>query len=360
MTQLLVRNSILVCFGLVLGAAASAQEPGFKPLFNGRDLTGWEGNAKLWSVKDGAITGQTSATDPIKVNTFLVYTAEPVDDFELRLSYRIVGGNSGIQYRSKVMVKAQWRVGGYQADFEAGKTYSGILYDEGGVAGGRGIMAERGQKVRWTADGKKDVLGTTGKTSDELQAAIKNEDWNDYVIVAQGNHLVHQINGNVTVDVTDEDEKKRLTSGVLALQIHVGPPMTVQFKNIRIKKLASAAPRSDLDQLQGEWIAAEVVANGETVPADALAGIKLKIKGNEYFVETGEGPDQGTFKLNASTNPKSMDVSAQSGTELPAIYEVSGDTFKACYAANGAARPAEFKSTQGSDHVLAVYKRKSP
>ncbi|MBI2927547.1 MAG: DUF1080 domain-containing protein [Verrucomicrobia bacterium] len=358
MTQILVRNSILVCFGLILGAAASAQEAGFKPLFNGRDLTGWEGNAKLWSVKDGAITGQTSATDPIKVNTFLVYTAEPVDDFELRLSYRIVGGNSGIQYRSKVTDQAQWRVGGYQADFEAGKTYSGILYDEGAVAGGRGIMAERGQKVTWDKDCKKQVTGSLGK-SEDIQAKIKNEDWNDYVITAQGNHLVHQINGVTTVDVTDECESKRLTSGVLALQIHVGPPMTVQFKNIRLKKLAGAAPRSDLDQLQGDWTLAELVANGETVPADALAGVKLKIKGNEYHVERSDGQDQGTFKLNASTNPKSMDVSAESGAELPAIYDVSGDTFKACYAVNGAARPAEFKSTPGSDHVLAVYKRKS-
>ena len=218
-------------------ASAAEAEEGFKSLFNGKDLTGWDGNPKLWSVQDGCITGQTTADNPTKGNTFLIYTGGPVDDFELRLSYKIVGGNSGIQYRSKVVNQKNWVVGGYQGDFEAGKTYSGILYDEAGVAGGRGIMAGRGEKVVWTAEGKKQVTGSTGKTSEELQAGIKHEDWNEYVILAKGNHFIHKINGNVTVDVTDEDAQKQLKSGVLALQLHAGPPMMVQFKDIRIKPL---------------------------------------------------------------------------------------------------------------------------
>jgi uncharacterized protein (TIGR03067 family) len=351
--------TVCLCAAAFVQTSLPAAEEGFKPLFNGRDLTGWEGNAKLWSVKDGVITGQTSAADPIKVNTFLVYTAEEFSDFELRFSYRIVGGNSGVQYRSKVTDKVQWRVGGYQADFEAGKTYSGILYDEGGVAGGRGIMAARGEKVTWDKDCKKQVTGALGK-SEDIQAKIKHEDWNDYVIIAQGNHLVHQINGVTTVEVTDECESKRLTSGILALQLHVGPPMTLQVKNIRIKKSAGGAgARSDLDLLQGDWTPVEFVANGQALPADGLPAIKLKIKGNQYFVEANDFNDQGSFKLNEGASPKAMDVSAQSGAELPAIYEVSADTFKACYAVNGAARPKEFKSAEGSDHVLAIYKRKS-
>lgn len=349
-----------LCAATLFHGTCAAAEEGFEPLFNGRDLTGWEGNPRLWSVKDGLIVGQTTAEDPIKVNTFLVYAAGEFGDFELRLSYRIIGGNSGIQYRSQVLDRAQWRVGGYQADFEAGKSYSGILYDEAGVAGGRGIMAARGEKVTWDKDCRKQVTGSLGE-SEDLQAKIKSEDWNDYVILARGNHLVHQINGATMVEVTDECESKRLTSGVLAIQLHVGPPMMLQVKNPRIKRLGSGADgRSDLDLLQGDWTPVEFVANGQALPADGLPTIKLSVKGNRYFVEANDFQDQGSFQLNESARPKQMDVSPRSGAQLPAIYEISGDTFKACYAVDGAARPKEFKSTEGSNHVLAIYKRRRP
>ena len=217
--------------------SASAAEPGFKKMFNGHDLTGWQGNPKLWSVKDGTIIGVTGNDPDTKIghNTFLVWTNGNVDDFELRLSYRIEKGNSGIQYRSKVTEQGSFGpiVGGYQGDFEAGKTYSGILYEERG----RGILAQRGQKVV-LKEGKPqpEVVGSVGD-SEEIQAKIKHEEWNDYVIIAQGNHLQHFINGQQTVDVVDEQEAKAAKSGVLALQIHAGPPMVVQFKNVRIKAL---------------------------------------------------------------------------------------------------------------------------
>lgn len=215
---------------------------GFKSLFNGKDLTGWDGNTKLWTVEDGAITGKTGNEPDNKLthNTFLVWTNGPVDDFELRLSYKMIGGNSGIQYRSKVVEKGKFGpiVAGYQADFEAGTTYSGILYEERG----RQILAERGQKTvikRDEANPKKHKVEVTGSVGDskEIQSRIKKEDWNDYVVIAKGNHLQHFINGMQTIDVTDEHEAAAAKSGVLALQIHQGPPMTVQFKNIRIKKL---------------------------------------------------------------------------------------------------------------------------
>src|SRR5687767_1694961 len=121
---------------LTLGAAfiasAAETEIGFTSLFNGKDLAGWEGNLEIWSVKDGVITGETKAQPRLTHNTFLVYTNGEVADFELRFSYRIVKGNSGIQYRSKVLRQGAFGpvVGGYQADFEAGKTFSGILYEE--------------------------------------------------------------------------------------------------------------------------------------------------------------------------------------------------------------------------------------
>ncbi len=235
----IIRLLALVSLALLPAASplAADVEPGFVSLFNGKDLWGWQGNPDLWSVKDGTITGVTQSEPKLTHNTFLVYTNGPVDDFELRCSYRIEKGNSGIQYRSKVKSQGKFGpvVGGYQADFEAGKTYSGILYEEQG----RGILAQRGQKtVIKDEQGKHkvEVAGTLGQ-SDEIQAKIKHEDWNDYVIIAKGNHLQHFINGVPTADVTDEQEAKAAKSGVLALQIHVGPPMVVQFKNIRLKPL---------------------------------------------------------------------------------------------------------------------------
>lgn len=244
--------TLVAVSALALSISAADAEKGFKKIFNGKDLSGWTGNMALWSVKDGCITGQTppDPADPkksiLKHNTFLVYTNGNVGDFELRLSYKIVPnndtgfGNSGIQYRSKVLSHGDFGpiVGGYQADFEAGKTYSGILYEEKG----RGILAQRGQKTTVKAMGEKDkkatveVTGSLGK-SEDIQANIKKEDWNDYVVIAKGNHLQHFINGQQTVDVTDEDAVKGMKEGVLALQIHVGGPMTVQFKNVRIKEL---------------------------------------------------------------------------------------------------------------------------
>jgi uncharacterized protein (TIGR03067 family) len=342
---------------------AADVEPGFKSLFNGKDLSGWSGRPQHWTVEDGAITGRTTKENPAQGNNFLIWTNGTVGDFELRLAYKIVANNdkgfanSGIQYRSKDF--GNFVVGGYQADMEAGKTYSGILYEERMD----GILAQRGQKtVVKTVDGKTkvEVAGSVGH-SDEIQARIKENNWNDYVVIAQANHLQHFINGTQTVDVTDEREGgKAATAGILALQLHAGDPMTVQFRNILLKPLSGGAlAKSDIDLLQGEWVPVEIIANGEKMSREDLDNIRVKIKGNQYSVESNN-PNQGTFKIIESGSPKKMDVTSDDGAELPAIYEVSGDTFKACYAVNGAARPREFKSAEGSDHIFAVYKRKKP
>ena len=216
---------------LALASTAVAED---KNLFNGKDLTGWKG-LEFWSVEDGCITGRTTKEKPTKGNTFLVWQGGEVGDFEFTFKYKIVGGNSGIQYRSKVIDEKAFVVGGYQADFEAGKTYSGILYEERG----RGILAKRGEKVvvkegAAPSKPKLEVTGEVGKSA-EIQAKIKSEDWNEYRIVAQGGHLQHFINGAQTIDVTDETAigaKK----GVLALQLHAGPAMTVQFKDLVLKE----------------------------------------------------------------------------------------------------------------------------
>ena len=229
---------------LALGALAFTQtacrttadtEKGFISLFDGKTLSGWQGVADHWRVQDGALTGYTEKLNPLKNNTFLVWTNGTVDNFELRFRYRILGGNSGVQYRSTLIDPEKFIVGGYQADFEAGKTYSGILYEERG----RGILAERGQRTRVIEENGQTKVVKVGDlaASAELQANIRHEDWNDYVILADGNHLMHFINGRMTIEVTDEQSAKAAKSGILALQIHVGPPMVVQFKDVRIKKL---------------------------------------------------------------------------------------------------------------------------
>jgi len=219
-----------------LAASLHAEEV---QLFNGKDLSNWEGNPKLWSVENGTITGRTGAEGETKIkhNTFLVWKGGQVGDFELTFKYRIEKGNSGVQYRSKALAPGEFGpiISGYQADFEAGPKYSGILYEEKG----RGILALRGQKttIKPGPDGKKPVVEVTGSVgvSDEIQAGIKSEDWNDYKIVAKGNHVQHFINGKQTIDVTDEDEANAPKVGMLALQIHVGPAMVVQYKDFVLK-----------------------------------------------------------------------------------------------------------------------------
>ena len=354
--------AVLVLCGPFLAHAAETEE-GFKSVFNGKDLSGWQGNADIWSVKDGAITGVTKAEPKLTHNTFLVYTNGEVADFELRLSYRIVNGNSGIQYRSKVLRQGQFGpvVGGYQADFEAGKRYSGILYEEQG----RGILAQRGQKTVVQADGDKPKIEVTGSVgdSDAIQAAIKNEDWNDYVVIAKGNHLQHFINGKSTVDVTDEVAAKAAKSGVLALQVHTGPPMTVQFKNIRIKTLSAPAQSSD-ERADGLWEVASMEANGEALSSETYEGLKLTVTGEKYSVNKDGEIDRGTFSVDETKTPKQMDIRPEigpgAGRTILAIYEfTSKDAMRVCYAVQeGTLRPKDFKTAQDSGEVLINYKRK--
>lgn len=231
MTRTSVALLAVLLVSLTICSPALADPPeGFKSLFNGESLDGWEGKEKFWTVRDGAISGQTTKDNPTKGNTFIVWKGE-VSDFELQLKFRIVGGNSGIQYRSKSV--GDFVISGYQADIDSTNRYIGILYEEKG----RGILAERGAKVKITADGKKEKVGKTA--SDEaILGALKKEGWNDYTVIAKGNHLIHKINGHTTVEVTDEQESKRAMKGLLALQLHAGPPMLIQFKDIYLKDLS--------------------------------------------------------------------------------------------------------------------------
>ena len=234
--------AVLLSFGLIPGAAMAAED-GFQPIFNGKNLDGWDGDPKFWRVEDGAITGQTTEQCPTKANTFIVWKDGKVADFELRFEYRLRNHNSGVQYRSWRGAKPgdekakpnDWIVGGYQADMVVDtpkSPYSGILYEERG----RGILARRGQKVVIGADHKPKVVGSLG-SAEELLDCVKKGEWKSYTVIARGNHLIHKINGRVMADVTDNDDERRRFEGVLAFQVHTGPPMKVQFRNIRLKKL---------------------------------------------------------------------------------------------------------------------------
>jgi hypothetical protein len=211
----------------------------FISLFDGVSLAGWEGDAALWRIEDGAITGETKADAPVEYNTFLKWKDGEVDDFELVLEYRIFSGNSGIQVRSFALDKPN-AVGGYQADIDAGGQWSGTNYGEQF----RGVLAKRGEKTIINEEGKAEVTGSLGDPA-ELAKVIKADDWNTYRIVAQGNKIVCEINGTTMSEIVDEDKDVRRRAGLLAFQLHKGAPMKVQFRNIKLKRL----PLGDLKKV---------------------------------------------------------------------------------------------------------------
>lgn len=235
-----MRSLCLQFVGIILFAAsglaagdALAEETDFKSIFDGKTLDGWKApNMSYWSVQNGVITAQSTQDNPVKSNQFLVWELGDVDDFELKLKYRISGtesANSGIQIRSRVAPEGH--AVGYQADIDRAGRYAGALYDERG----RGMLAERGQKTAIGSDGK--MTHTPLGDADALMNIIKQDDWNEYHIIARGRQIILKVNGKVTADVQDNEEKNLELSGVLALQLHSGPPMTVQFKDIQLKRL---------------------------------------------------------------------------------------------------------------------------
>lgn len=207
---------------------------GFITIFNGKDLTYWDGLPDFWEVKDGVISGHE--TKDKSKQTFLVFQNN-VSDFELHFKYKFAtpDGNSGVQFRSKVVDPKTFKVGGYQADFDGKGGYDGSIYDEAGVAGGRGTMSNRGDKTHWDADNKRknEPLAEDNKA---LKAFVKVGDWNDCILTAKGNHATFTINGHLMTDLTD-DSPKALKEGVLALQCHAGFTMDIQFKDIKIKMM---------------------------------------------------------------------------------------------------------------------------
>ena len=255
----------LVALCVLLTPYGLADESGFRPIFNGKTLDGWNApDSRYWSVQDGAITGKSSAEVPCTQNQFLVWEGGIVDDFELELKYRILGtprANSGIQIRSEIA--ADGHASGYQADFDRAGRWRGALYDE---KTGRRILARPGQKTVIARDGK--------RTSTSLGGAaptVEADGWNRYHVSARGSRIVLMVNGVVTADVVDEQVGERDLWGRLALQLHSGPPMTVQFKDIRLKRLPLSDERKKIVLIAGK----PSHASGEH---EFNAGVKLLAK----------------------------------------------------------------------------------
>jgi hypothetical protein len=208
-----------------------------KVLFNGKDLTGWSGDPRLWTVKDGIIHGETTQENPAMGNTFLIWQGGKVKDFELSLSFRCSAtNNSGIQYRSKHItegVKNDWVVRGYQHEIRNENKFpnvSGFIYDEGGS---RKRICAAGEKAVWNEGGPEhiaDLIDQEGFTK-----LMKIDDWNDVRIVAKGNHIQHYLNGTLILDFTDNHPKLAFSEGIIALQLHAGKPMFAEFKDITLR-----------------------------------------------------------------------------------------------------------------------------
>jgi hypothetical protein len=253
---MLISYAKFICLGMLLFTAAGiAQGPpqgqrppgagrgprqpvaddtaGFEQIFDGKTLKNWDGDPQFWRVEAGAITGQTTAEKQLKTNTFIIWRGGTTKDFELKLEFRMNGGNSGVQYRSTALTDVgKYVLKGYQADMDAESRYTGMLYEERG----RGFLAERGRFTRMVEGGQRKLIGSPGD-GEELKALIKQGDWNQLHIIARGTTVIHVINGRIMSAFLDDDASGRIAEGLLGLQLHVGPPMTVEFRNIMLRKL---------------------------------------------------------------------------------------------------------------------------
>jgi hypothetical protein len=205
---------------------------GFEAIFDGKTLNGWDGDPQFWRVENETIIGESTADKPLKLNTFLIWRGGQPRDFELKLEYRMNSTNSGVQYRSVELPEVgKWVLKGYQADIDFANTYTGQLYEERG----RGFLAMRGQMTRLQT-GKKQIIANL-RGADELKSLIKTNDWNQVHIIARGNVLTHIFNGHLMAQAVDEDTQGRAMGGLLGFQMHQGPPMKLELRNIWLKNL---------------------------------------------------------------------------------------------------------------------------
>lgn len=224
-------------------------EDGFESIFDGKSLKDWDGDSVYWKVENGNLVGEVTPSTPLERNTFIIWQGGQPANFELKGEFRITAdGNSGVNYRSVKLDSIQFGLKGYQADIDGKNRYTGQNYEERG----RTTLAYRGEEViieipdspsgslrdniknnAWTGRTVKGLLGD----SDSLRTLIKSEDWNEIHLIVNGKRMQHFINGVLMSDVTDNDTINRKLSGMLGVQVHVGPPMKVEYRNLRLKQL---------------------------------------------------------------------------------------------------------------------------
>ncbi|WP_197527843.1 3-keto-disaccharide hydrolase [Posidoniimonas polymericola] len=220
--------SVFVQLAPAAEPTASPAPNGFRELFNGQSLDGWEGAPGWWEVRDGVLTAESTPEHPCERSHYLYWTGGEPANFELRMVYRLTGAaNSGVQFRSRR--RPDFDTWGYQADADSANEYTGCLYQHE-----RGLVALRGQRVTIDADGAKSI--ETFADAEELLAAVHDNDWNEYRVVADGPHITLWINGRKMCEATDHQPRFALPSGVIALQMHQGPPMKAEFKSIRLRE----------------------------------------------------------------------------------------------------------------------------
>jgi hypothetical protein len=213
----------------------TGDEDGFRLIFDGKTLNGWEGDPKYWRVEDGNLVGEITPATIIKSNTFIIWRGGAPKDFELKADYRITsGGNSGINYRSVVVPDTvtpsnKFAMRGYQADIDGKNNYTGQNYEEKG----RLFLATRGQVTHVTGARKPIVLASLG---DDLVKYI-TPDWNSYHLIIRGNVLMHILNGHLMCTVIDDDPVGRKFEGLIGVQVHVGGPMKIEYRNFRLKEV---------------------------------------------------------------------------------------------------------------------------
>lgn len=204
----------------------------FESIFDGKTLKGWDGDPRFWRVENGTIIGESTKEKEVKPNTFLIWRGGQPKDFELKVEYKMNSTNSGIQYRSVELPDVgKWVLKGYQADIDFANQFTGQLYEERG----RGFLTLRGQMTQLQA-GKKTIIGNL-RSGDDLKAFIKADDWNQVHIIAHGNVLTHIFNGHVMAVAVDDDAGARAMGGLLGFQMHMGPPMKLELRNIWLKNL---------------------------------------------------------------------------------------------------------------------------
>ena len=214
------------------GADKAETGDGFESIFDGT-LKDWDGDPIYWKAENGMLVGEVRPETLLKQNSFVVWRGGELADFELKLEYRVSAeGNSGINYRSIEVPGVRWAMQGYQDDIDGKDQWSGQNYEERG----RTFLAYRGESVVLPAGGKPEVVRALGERA-ELQTKVLKNDWNQVHIIARGNLLQHFTNGVLMAEVRDDDAEKRRLSGLLGVQVHVGPPMKIEFKNIRVKRM---------------------------------------------------------------------------------------------------------------------------